>query len=69
MGDLPDVGDLCLVVIQKWMYHIMYGPTSPSICLIWYPELWLCVSIHALDMNDMNATSNSTFELLFRIRY
>ena len=54
--ELPNVGDLCFVVIQKWLYHILcYDPTSPSMCLIWYPELWLCNYICALDKNNMNA--------------
>ena len=48
---------------------LCYGPTSPSVCLIWYPKLWLCVSVHALDKNDMIATSKTTFELLYGICY
>ena len=48
---------------------LCYGPTTPSVCLIWYPELWLCVSVHALDTNDMNATSKTTLDLLFGICY
>ena len=47
--------------------HSIYGPTTPSVCLIWCPELWLCMSVCALDKKDMNATSNTMFQLLFHI--
>ena len=68
--ELPNVGDFCLVVIQKWMNHnSVWDPTTPFVCLIWYPELWLCVSVQALDKNDMIATLKTTFELLYGIYY
>ena len=47
--------------------HSDWDPTTPSVCLIWYPELWLCASISAMDKNEMYTTSNTTFELLFHI--
>ena len=47
--------------------HSVCGPTTLSVCLIWYPELWFCIYVCALDKKDMNATSNTTFQLLFHI--
>ena len=41
--------------------HSDWDPTTPSICLIWHPEFWWVVSVHALDKNDMIATSRTTF--------
>ncbi|CAL9752959.1 unnamed protein product [Musa acuminata subsp. burmannicoides] len=46
--ELPDVGDLCLVVIQKWMNHITSACHSLR-CLNWakavesYSELWASI--------------------------
>jgi len=47
--------------------HSDWDPTTPSICLIWHPEFWWVISVHALDKYDMIATSRTTFELLYDI--
>ena len=33
--ELPDVGDFCLVVIQKWMYHVLFE-VPLHLLYVWY---------------------------------
>ena len=64
--ELPDVGDFCQVVIQKWMNHILTEiPLHPL--YVWYDiqSFGEFVSVHTLDKIDMIATSRTTFELLY----
>ena len=45
--------------------YFVCDPVAPFLCLILYLEFWLYVYVCALDKNEMNAMSNTTFKLLF----
>ena len=69
--ELPDVGDFCLVVIQKWMNHIMYVVPQCPLCF-WYDIqsfAYEFIFMLWIKKNGMHATSKMTYKLVFIIRF